>query len=408
MKKNNFILSIVIPTRNRDIYVNAAVLQVLENTPNDVQVVVQDNSDHEVFMNNFKDSSYFHRIKYNYSPGQLSFVDNFSKAVEIAEGEYLCMIGDDDGINPEIATFVHWAKENGIEAISPEIKLNYIWPNTGIKYYKTDNGNLTIVNFDLKSKIYNTESEIRKLLDSGGQNYLNYNLVKIYHGIVKKEAMDRVKSKTGKYFGGLSPDIYSSVALSLVVDKVLKINYPLTIPGVCRKSGSGHSSTGRHHGELDTAPQLKGHINYQWSSLVPRFYSVETLWADSAVAAFSEMKRDDLVKKFNVIQLSVYCFLKNKEFNKYSNKNLDEYCELNNINSFAKKTLLFKHFIKGPIYDLLNRVKSRIKRKKSDISRYENIETISMAAVKLEKYLKDNSLSIGLLIKMLNKENSFK
>jgi glycosyltransferase involved in cell wall biosynthesis len=403
MKKNNFILSIVIPTRNRDIYVNAAVLQVLENTPNDVQVVVQDNSDHEVFMNNFKDSSYFHRIKYNYSPGQLSFVDNFSKGVEIAEGEYLCMIGDDDGINPEIATFVHWAKENGIEAISPEIKLNYIWPNTGIKYYKTDNGNLTIVNFDLKSKIYNTESEIRKLLDSGGQNYLNYNLVKIYHGIIKKEAMDRVKSITGKYFGGLSPDIYSSVALSLVVDKVLKINYPLTIPGVCRKSGSGHSSTGRHHGELDTAPQLQGHINYQWSSLVPRFYSVETLWADSAVAAFSEMKREDLVKKFNVIQLSVYCFLKYKEFTDFTHKNLHQYCRNNNVSIFKKYFLLGKCFFNGPIYDLAFRIKNRLKRKENDILKFENVLNIQGANNILTSFLQEKNINVYDAIKNLKR-----
>lgn len=393
MKDNLFILSIIIPTRNREMYAVASALQVLENTPNDVQVVLQDNSDEEILMKNFINSPYLSRIKYNYSPDILSFVANFSKGVEFADGEYLCMIGDDDGINPEIATFVHWAKKNNVEAVSPEIKLNYIWPNTGIPYYKTDNGNLTIVNFDLKSEVFETKKEIEKLLNSGGQNYLKFNLVKIYHGIVKKEAMDRIKDITGKYFGGLSPDIYSSIALSLVIDKVLKINYPLTIPGVCRKSGAGHSSTGRHHGVLESAPQLKGHINYKWSTLVPRFYSVETLWADSAVAAFEDMKRYDLVKKFNVTQLSVYCFLKYKEFNNFTILNLNEYCKRKGINLVKKNLILIECVFKGPINDFIDRIINRVKRKKNDISRFENVINIQIANEILTSYLKEKKVS---------------
>src|SRR5690606_32572452 len=104
----------------------------------------------------------------------------------IADGEYLCMIGDDDGINPEIEEIVNWAKEKSIEAISPIISLNYIWPGTGMDYFKRDSGNLMITSFDSSIKFYDTKSELNKLLSNGGQNYLNYNLAKIYHGIVTK------------------------------------------------------------------------------------------------------------------------------------------------------------------------------------------------------------------------------
>lgn len=401
-EKKKYILSVIIPTRNREIYAYTSIMHVLQTTDDDVQVVVQDNSDTNSLIDKFENSEFKDRIKYSHSKGILSFVDNFSRGVEEADGEYLCIIGDDDGINPEIVKVVRWAKDNNIEAITPEIRLNYIWPNTGISYYKNDNGNLMIVNFNLEAKFYETKKELQKLLDSGGQNYLKYNLVKIYHGIVNKTAMDRVKQISGRYFGGLSPDIYSSVALSLVIDKVLKVDYPLTIPGVCRKSGAGHSSTGRHHGKLEDAPQLVGHTNYQWSSLVPRFYSVETLWADSALAGFVEMKRDDLVKKFNVPTLSAYCFYNYKEFNKFTKMNYRQYCNERKINVISKTKKILKGYIVGPLKDLASRVYNKLTRKKNAIEKFEDIDTIDGAEKILKQYLDRKSLSATIMIEKLN------
>lgn len=405
--KNNinsekYILSIIVPTRNRHTYAFACMMQILESTNDDVQLVIQDNSDTNLLIDKFIDSPYLSRIKYNHSSEILSFVANFSEGVEQADGEYLCMIGDDDGINPEIVKFVYWAKENNIEAITPEIRLNYVWPDTGISYYKNDTGNLMIVNFKLSAKIYDTKTEINKLLDSGGQNYLKYNLVKIYHGIVKKNAMDKVKEITGNYFGGLSPDIYSSVALSLVIDKVLKIDYPLTIPGVCSKSGAGHSSTGRHHGKLENAPQLKGHIDYQWSNLVPRFYCVETLWADSALAAFVEMRRIDLIQKFNVARLSAYCYFNYKDFNKFTDVNFFEYAKSKKINKIKKNIYLYLSYFRGPFLDLFDRALNKIMRKKNSVENFENVLDIIEAEKILQNYLIDKSLSVNCIIEKAN------
>lgn len=406
--KWNYLLSILIPTKNREEYALQAISQVLMATNETVQIVVQDNSDSNSLYFKLKDIASFERIKYNHSIDTLSFVDNFSMAVSQSDGEYLCMIGDDDGINSEIVELISWAKEKNIEAIIPEIRLNYIWPNTGISYYKNDTGNLMIFDFSMKCNFYNTEDGINKLLEYGGQNYLKFNLVKIYHGIIKRSLLEKVKNITGKYFGGLSPDIYSSVALSLVVERVLRIDYPFTIPGVCSKSGSGQSSTGKHQGNLEDAPHFKGHYNYHWSELVPAFYSVETIWADSALAALSDMNREDLIQKFNVHMLTVYCFHKHKEFYNIIKSNYKNYCHLSKISFLYRIILLLFSFIKGPGLDFSKRVFLKIFRAHDAIEKFENVKNTIQVMSILSEYSKRKSKNINEIMHNLNQQNCFK
>ncbi|TAN12526.1 MAG: glycosyltransferase [Chitinophagaceae bacterium] len=396
----DYLLSIIIPTRNREEYAFLSAIQILKSTSDSVQLVIQDNSDCDSLKEKLMNIPHFNRIKYNHTSDILSFVDNFSKGVELSDGEFLCMIGDDDGINPELEDLVRWAKENQIEAISPRIKLNYTWPNTGMKYYEKDTGNLMIIDFDMKSEFFSTRKELRRLLNSGAQNYLKYNLVKIYHGIVTKKLMDEVKATTGKYFGGLSPDIYAAVALSLVCDKVLIINYPLTIPGVCSKSGSGHSSTGRHHGKLEDAPHLIGHTNYQWSQFVPAFYSVETIWADTTLAAFREMNEYDLIENFSVPVLSAYCY-KYKEFRNLIKENNSRYFIKKNKIKTTQYIIQLLSFIKGPLSDLTNRIKNRIFRRKGTVKIYNDVNNIIEAEILMEEYLEKKSKNINKVINRL-------
>jgi len=98
---NNYLLSIIIPTRNRQKYCKAAVSQILDHHWDNVEVCVQDNSEDDS-LREWVNSLHTDKVVYNYHPGTLSFVDNFSEAVSLAHGDYLCMIGDDDGVLPSI------------------------------------------------------------------------------------------------------------------------------------------------------------------------------------------------------------------------------------------------------------------------------------------------------------------
>jgi len=81
-----------------------------------------------------------------------------------------------------------------------------------------------------------------------------------------------------------------------IKQRSLEINLPLTIAGVCSSCGGADAPKGKHEGKLEDAPHLRGHDNYHWSKLVPEFYSVETIWVDSALAAFNDLNQNQMLE----------------------------------------------------------------------------------------------------------------
>ena len=184
------LLSIVIPTCNRTEYAICAINSILSIPDPRLELIIQDTSDSselEAYIHfNIRDT----RLRYQYNPPpRLSMVDNFNAGIGLATGEYICAIGDDDGINPEIIEATQWAKENGIDALTPKHLVNYYWPQT-ITYQsgatQIKPGCLSITKFSGKFSESDTQLAIVKLFRNGIANYLSFNLPKLYHGIVKK------------------------------------------------------------------------------------------------------------------------------------------------------------------------------------------------------------------------------
>lgn len=390
MDESKFLLSIIIPTKNRQEFAIKAVEQILQINDGRIQIVIQDNSDNEILYDMVSDLNDDIHIKYNHTKGIISFVDNFSLSVSLADGEYVCIIGDDDGVLPQILDVTKWASANNIDAIKPEQNAVYFWPNSNaVGNNKEDNGNLYIHKITGESRMCDPYKEVIKLLNRGGQKYLSLDMVKLYHGIVKKECLDNIKTKTGSYFGGLTPDIYISVALSLTVEKVVKLDYPLTISGICNNSGSADSATGKHTGKLEDAPHFRGHEEYEWSSYVPSFYSVETIWADSALAAIKALNKTALYDEFNVAALSAYCLKKYPDFNEIIVGHLKGV-------TVNKKNyrLIFPNYLRYPVMDFVKRVIRRIKRKKSDSVHLTKVENIIMAEAAIQQRLNEINVNI--------------
>lgn len=281
-------LSVIIPTKNRQAYAFKCVNTILNFKSDKYEVVVQDNSDDDSLREMLGDRIDGVKLKYAYSNECLSFCSNFEKGIELSSGDYVIMIGDDDCVFPAITDLTDALREKNIDASVFTTETSYIWPNA-----VSDKGGKLVVRKRINYvKKISTSDALSSMVTSGNYDYQNHPFPKIYHGIVKREKIDMIKAKTGHIFGGLTPDIYSAVALSFYIDSILYVNAPFSLPGTCAKSGSADSLTGRHTGELKDAPHFRGHDNYVWDEAIPYVYSVNTIWAETAFKAIKENGKD--------------------------------------------------------------------------------------------------------------------
>jgi len=379
---NSYLLSIIIPTKNRQFYCLNSVKQIIECYGEQVEVVVQDNSDEPTLEEQIKQIGY-QNIKYNYKPGVLSFVDNFDLAISLSSGKYLTIIGDDDGVTSLALEVTKYAEKHDICAIKPSLSFVYFWPKSGV-FEQKDNGVLHIYKYSGAMSEYDPADGVKVLLEKSCQNYLDCELIKLYHGIVRRDLLESIKDKTGKYVGGLSPDIYLSVALSLVTEgKAVSLDVPVTISGICTGSGSSQSATGEHTGKLEDAPHFRGHTDYEWDYRIPRFYSVETIWGDSALAAIKDIAPEYL-QYYHSETITHRCL---RKYPKYKSIIIDSYF----ING-GKRTKLGKYYLSRILNKLLSKVKHVQQNSPQKIIR--DLTNISVAAKECEMWINEQETKI--------------
>jgi len=346
------ILSLLIATRNRAKYCIDAIETILAFEYEKFELIIQDNSETLELQDYIRNRKVDHRLVYNYTPPPFSSIDNFNAVISLAKGEYLCLIGDDDAVHPEIFNAVEWAKAKKIPSITPTLKAIYRWPDACDD--PQDNGLLTIGHISGKIKKRSTKNAIMKLMKNGGQGYLNMPFPKLYHGIVKREYMEKIKKETGNYVGGLSPDIYIAIGLAKHIPEIVEIDYPLTLAGICGKSAPMDEKRTKYE-KLEDAPHFRDRGPYQWSPEVPRFYSSTNIWADSALAAIRDLNLHNYIQKFNKYQLS---------FN-YRSTDYDKSKERSEFINHGVPTLIFTvcygyNYIKYKLSNLKHRIHFRL------------------------------------------------
>jgi glycosyltransferase involved in cell wall biosynthesis len=396
------LLSIVIATKNRVPYCINAIETILALDQNNFELVVQDNTDNLELKEYIESHISDMRLVYNYTPPPFSSIANFNAALELATGEYVCMIGDDDGINPEIFEATLWAKNNNVDSLVGGIPAQYLWSGTGVSdtlFTKISGGSLSIASFTGKAFIPKIEESLLDLMKNGCTNYLDFSLPKFYHGIVRRECMEMIKNKTGAYIKGLSPDIYSAISLACVVNKLVTIDYPLTIPGASVTSSSiTEGQIKKHSKKLEDAPHFRDRGSYTWSTEVPRIYCAQTIWADSGFAALREIGRLDLIKHFNKFKLYA-----NIIWSDPSNKKTvfdHMITERGGINSnlFMDFIRLFFSILSGPCRKFLferslNRLMMLIGRRKFE--KIDNVQDINAAMTALVNHLNSFDIKIS-------------
>lgn len=305
------LLSIIIPTRNRQIYCIESIQSILPDIDDRCEIVIQDNSSNN-YLEGLVEALNNSNIIYKYNSTPKSFIDNFEEAVSLSTGKYFIILGDDDSTTKDIIPIVEWMDKEGIESLSSSFVVDYIWPNDKIDKFNT--GYLSIPDYKGGSRSVDVDNNLKELIKNGFLAYQTFNLPRTYHGIIKKSRIEQVKKIGGRYFGGLTPDIYSTVALACVIKNHVIIDYPFSIAGACPASATANATIGGHAGELKDAPHFNHRGDYEWESTIPRYYSVETIWAETAIKALKDMKYPDWISLFNRYKLYVCGIYYNKKY----------------------------------------------------------------------------------------------
>lgn len=310
------VLSVAVPTHNRARYAIHAIRSLLSIEADDLEVVVTDTSTtpelrdllHGPHATLLSDP----RFRYVQPAERLDMTGNHNAALGLTTGDYVCLIGDDDTISKEALSAARWARETGIDVIAPNVVANYVWPDFQSRYFGMRHASRMYLGRSMCAmQTIGSHEALTTALRNAAQG--TDGLPKIYHGLVRRALLEDIKQRAGAYFHGSSPDVSGAVGLALVSSSFLVVDYPLTIPGASGGSNTGRSAMNQHKGKLSAESQTKAFGDKGWSTGVPRFFSVETVWAHAAIETLARLD-PSRIAQFNFVRLIAACRALHSEY----------------------------------------------------------------------------------------------
>lgn len=220
--------SIVIPTRNRADTLFYAIESCLAQQFDNFEVIVCDNCSSAAtkeVVGRFKSV----KIKYVRSDRPLAMCDSWELAVEHASGEYVIVIGDDDGL------LLHSLYE--IDRLLTLLRLKalrwdrvyYSWPNIPL----VEVANKLDIPFGDKIQILRAKDVIQRVANFE----IDYTMLPmLYNSAIHHGIISSLRKRAGRVFGGPVPDIYSGFAFAYLIENYVSVEVPMSINAGSAKS----------------------------------------------------------------------------------------------------------------------------------------------------------------------------
>lgn len=297
------LLSVVVPTKNRYPFLFKLIELMDSFATEEVELVITDNNDDNTpMLEYFKEHGQISYIVYKHQAGQVSMSENSDRAILNSSGEYVCFIGDDDGVTPYVIDCARWMKKNNIEIVVPT-DLSYKWPDF-ITSIESEKASLKYEPFTGEIQSVDCKEVLKEIMDRGFVDRGRLPLA--YHGIAKRETLNKIYDVCHTFYPGPSPDIANGVALSLVSDKYYSVSLPIVISGASATHGGGIRTKKNHAADIDEIPFMPKGTKQKWEKNIPLIWTGSTIWCESAIKALRAMRREDLISKVNFEYFYVY------------------------------------------------------------------------------------------------------
>ena len=229
-------ISVIIPTRNSAKVLRHALQTCIEQNYENYEIIVSDNSSPgNEETRQLIDELNCKRIKYYRTPEELPMKENYNYAYDKASGEYMTILGSDDGL------LLHYMDllPNIINDLNRPMSISwdpvaYGWPDVGINSmrnglfipYPTQKNNTQCQYYD--------ESVLKNVLSFKTR----YNALPMfyYSSIIKRELAEEAKKQAGALFYSTPPDVYSGIVFAYLQKKFIHLNMPMSIGGSSGKS----------------------------------------------------------------------------------------------------------------------------------------------------------------------------
>lgn len=327
------LLSIVVPTKNRKDYLFSFINMVRNFSCDDLELIIHDNSDDDSEIQDFVEKHYFSGLRYFHYSGQIDMVENSERAIEYAEGKYVCFMGDDDVVTGTLFDYVKIMDAYGLESSVFSIG-QYDWPGVERKVHsfqslRLDYYTKTIHKVDLEKETKKFYCEAVTRLNKMPQ---------LYHGVIRRDKLERIKEISGSYFPGPCPDMAVAVGLISTVKEHYYFDAPLLISGTAPKSASGLGAKHQHKGDISTITTLPKGTADVWDTRVPKIWTGPTIYAETACKALTRMGKEDEIARINLAYLYAKFYVFHHEYidilratKKYNSKRFSNVDYLANI-----------------------------------------------------------------------------
>lgn len=228
--------SVLLPTRNRLEYLQYAVETVRRQDYDDWEIVIADN-DSEEDIASYVTAQGDSRIKYVRSDRFLPVTDNWNRALELSSGDFVIMLGDDDGL---MKGYFSRARDLIAKFAQPDLIYSsgylYAYPGVLPKY---PNGilhhyrNATFLQSENEPFLFPREKALQLVRDSlNFKMKFTYNMQYSLFGRPLVEDMLR----DGPFFQSPFPDYYATNVMFLKAKRILIDPEPTVAVGITPKS----------------------------------------------------------------------------------------------------------------------------------------------------------------------------
>ncbi len=228
MDKNPF-FSIIIPTRNRHETLPYSIDTVLNQSIDNFELIVCDNcssSETRDVINSYNSS----KIRYVRSDVPLSMSDNWELALSHAQGQYVILLGDDDGLLPNCLDILFKLIQHTQSKVIRWNRAYYSWGSIEPAVFAN---RLTIL-ANTESQWLDGKAVIEKVINME-QSYEILSM--LYNAVLHISIVERTKREKGRFFHATNPDIFSGYLSAYFSEQYLSIGITLSVNG-----GSGKSN----------------------------------------------------------------------------------------------------------------------------------------------------------------------